>query len=173
MLGVGHNTAYGAQDENGLDALFEQLTTSSNPFDIRSIEGKITRHWRTTKSPTIKLFMERGRKASLDKSYDLALSQFGYAVEFAPDFIEGWYSRAKLLIHMERLPEAVLDIERVVTLEPRHFLAWMTLGELFLEIDNKNGAYKAFDKALEINPHLNEAKAAVDYLRPYVEGREI
>jgi len=172
-LVAGSVPAWADQLDTRLDGLFDDLKQTENFFEIQSLQAKISNLWEETDSATISLLMERGEKAMASQDYERALAHLTHVTELAPDYAAGWHLRARLLRRLDRYAEAVLNIERAVRLEPRHYLAWMTLGDIFLQLDNKVGAYKAFQKALEINPHLEDAKSAVDYLRPEVEGRGI
>lgn len=163
----------GQNKDTSLDQLFDALRVASTPLEIETIEMRIATSLQKTDSDTIGLLMQRGRQAVRQGDLDRALDHFTWVVELAPDYVDGWYSRALVYRAMDRLSEAVADIEWVVSLEPRHFQAWTKLGEIFMDIGNEPGAYNAYKFALDVNPHLEEAGRAVRALAPVVDGRGI
>jgi len=67
----------------------------------------------------------------------------------------------------------VADVERTLDLEPRHFGALSGLGLIYMRLRKEAAALDAFERALIVNPHLGQAKAAVKRLRPAVKGKNI
>ena len=57
------------------------------------------------------------------------------------------------------------DIKRTLALEPRHFGAVSGMGLIFMERGDKDGALRAFEQVLRINPHDPGARSRVDELR--------
>ncbi len=161
------------QTDPRLESLLEALAETDDPMEIEDLENRIERIWHDPGSPSIDLLMTRGMAAREAGQYETALQHFTDVVELAPDYAEGWNQRATVYFLMDRYDEAVLDIERTVTLEPRHYGAWSGLGLIFMEIGNEQGALAAYRKALAINPHLNSAATAVKRLAPDVEGQGI
>lgn len=156
-----------------LDKLFLELQQTENFFLIQGLQAKISGIWRESHSPSIDLLMQRGDEAAKAQDDERALVHFSDVVAYAPDYAAGWYARAEQLWRMERLTDSVMDLAHVVEIEPRHYEAWLLLGEIFMEIDNLPGAYRALKEALAVNPHLDNARQTVEYLRPQVEGRGI
>ena len=60
---------------------------------------------------------------------------------------------------------SVKDIEQTLQLEPRHFGAISGLGQIYLRQNKLIEARKAFEKALEINPHLPGARINIIQIR--------
>lgn len=79
----------------------------------------------------------------------------------------------QLLAVAVRYTASVADIERTLQLEPRHFGALAGLGEIYLALDKKPAALKAFEAALAINPHLDEVKEMVGELKKDLAGSPI
>ncbi|MEM9360604.1 MAG: hypothetical protein AAGB04_30885, partial [Pseudomonadota bacterium] len=85
-----------------------------------------------------------------------AIGLIDQALKLAPKYSEAWNLRATILFYMGRDTESVVDIERTLALEPRHFgaLAGMTL--INMRAKNWSGALKSLRIALKIHPFLNE-----------------
>jgi Flp pilus assembly protein TadD len=86
---------------------------------------------------------------------------------------EGWNQRAILNFMTDRDDDAILDIRKTVSLEPRHFGAWSGLGQIFESINNDRAALQAYRQALSVNPHLESAERAIKRLEKDVEGQGI
>ena len=166
-------SALADQTHPELDELFEDLAKTSDPRRVSQIETRILDAWRETDSDSIDLLMNRAIIAQGEGDYDTALIHYDDVVDLAPDYAEGWNRRATLLFVMERYDESIRDIERTVSLEPRHFGAWSGLGKILLELDDEKNALEAYRKALDVNPHLDEIADLVKKLTPDVEGRGI
>jgi tetratricopeptide (TPR) repeat protein len=173
MVVTGVNQSYADQGAPSLEGLFEDLAEAQNPNVIKVIENQILDAWRETESDSIDLLMNRAIRALAERDFDTALLHFDDVIKLAPDYAEGWNRRATLFFVMGRYPESIRDIERTVDLEPRHFGAWSGLGQIFVELGNDQGALEAYRRALEANPHLEEAAKVVKRLTKEVEGRGI
>ena len=161
------------QTDPALDELFAELNEADSRFAIKEIESQIQSIWSDPDSDSIDLLMNRAQEAMDQDEYDVALIHLDDVVDLAPEFAEGWNRRATLFYLMKRYDHAVLDIEKTVMLEPRHFGAWSGLGLIFLDIGNKEGALKAYRKALAANPHLARIGRVIKELEPDVAGRAI
>ncbi len=60
--------------------------------------------------------------------------------------------------------ESVANIHHTLQLEPRHYGAICGFAQICLSLGDTDGALFAFDAALRVNPHLNDAREAVDKL---------
>jgi tetratricopeptide (TPR) repeat protein len=90
--------------------------------------------------------------------YSAARIMLDRIVQQAPEYAEGWNLRATVHYMEDEYGEALGDIERVLALEPRHFGALAGLGRIFLELEDKKAALKAFQAALAVNPHLSDVR---------------
>jgi tetratricopeptide (TPR) repeat protein len=132
------------QTDTRLDALFERLQVTDDEVEAQMITGQI---WIT------------------HEHYDEALEAFNTVVQVAPHFAEGWNARATLLYLMGDYPGSVADIRRTLGLEPRHFGAWSGLGLIYMSLEQDRAALEAFNKALELNPHLTGSRRNADLIK--------
>jgi len=58
----------------------------------------------------------------------------------------------------------------VLALEPRHFEALAGLGRIFLMLEDRKAALRAFEAALAINPHMKQTQEIVRHLRNSLIG---
>ncbi len=94
-----------------------------------------------------------------------ALQLFDAVTAERPDFAEGWNKRATVLYMMGALDASAKDVDKVLELEPRHFGALSGLGLINASKDKDDAAIEAFQRALEINPHMPGAKQNIDMLK--------
>lgn len=156
-----------------LDALFADLAKSRSAEEGKAIEAAIQKVWLQSGSPSIDILMSRGLEAFTEKDYDRSLFYFNEVVLLAPGFAEGWNKRAAVLYVKDNYSGALKDLEQVLRLEPRHFLAMGGLALMLEELGDKKGALEVFRRALQIDPWLEGAAHAEQSLSIGVEGRGI
>ena len=97
-----------------------------------------------------------------------ALKIFDEIVLKAPEFAEGWNKRATVHYFLRQYEQSANDVRQTLLLEPRHFGATAGLGLIFLSLDYPKSALEAFEKALELNPHLVGPKMQIQRLEKYL-----
>ena len=102
-----------------------------------------------------------------------ALNKFNEVIQLAPDFAEGWNKRATIYYLMKKFDRSVNDIAQTLKLEPRHFGALSGLGLINQAIGQNKAAIKAFEHALDLNPHLPGLKENVTKMKKLEFGRKI
>jgi len=166
-------TVQAASNTVDLDRLFEKLAQSESPEQAAVIEEGIWQAWAQSGSATVDLVMLRGVKALTQQEYAISLDMFSTAIELAPDYAEAWNKRATLYYVIDDYDAAIADVTQVLALEPRHWAALMGLAVMFDDLGRKEPALGAYRAALEINPQLDDAQAAIKRLKVDVEGRGI
>jgi len=156
-----------------LDFLFGALKAAPDETSAKAIEQRIWAQWLISKSDTTNLLMTRVKKAVEAKDLDLAMRLLDAIVELHPDYVEGWNRRATLHFMRKEFGHSLADIGRVLALEPRHFGALTGLGLIMQELGDEKRALDAFQKALEVHPHLERVPGYVKSLSGKVQGRDI
>jgi len=163
--------AAAAQTEE-LDPLFETLA-SPDLEDWQSVEDEIIRHWSRSGSSAMDLLLQRGTEAMEAGDFDTALEHLTALTDHAPDFAEGWNTRATVLFQKERYGLAIEDIKRTLALNPRHFGALSGLGIIMEELGEDEIALGAFRAAVSIHPHRPNLNEALKRLERKVLGRTL
>lgn len=173
LLAAGPALATGANSRNDarLEPLFEQLKASKDPAVAQILEAQIWHIWTWTSNEDANMLMRLGLGAMEREDLEGALLHFDELVEIAPDFAEGWNKRATVYYRQGNFAASVADIERVLAIEPKHFGALSGLGMIYLELGEKRGALRAFEKARDIHPNLPNVDSVIRDLRRDVEGR--
>ncbi len=158
------NPAFARQDDPKLDELFEQLAETEDYQKAKVIEGSIWKIWLTSGSDTVDFLMLQGINYMSRGEFAKAISLFSTVIKIDPEFSEGWNKRATVLFLIGEYDSSIEDIGRTLELEPRHFGALSGLGQIYDLQKIEAGALSAYEKAVEINPHLPSVKARLDQL---------
>lgn len=156
-----------------VDALLGQLAKADDPRLARRIAGAIQAIWARSGSDTIDLLTTRAQEAQRARKIDVAIKLMDEVVSLRPDYADGWNRRALLHYQSRAYDEAMIDLKETLTLEPRNYIAWLSLGRILKESDLDAKALAAFRKALALYPQIEGLKREVDELALKVEGQPI
>ncbi|WP_306027923.1 tetratricopeptide repeat protein [Stappia sp. MMSF_3263] len=156
-----------------LDTLFADLAGVTSEDQAKPIVSRIQRIWSTSGSATVDLLMSRAGSAMKAKNLPLALDLLDVVVRLAPDYAEGWNRRATVNYLREDFGRAMVDIERVLAIEPRHWGAMSGLGIILRRIGRDDEALETFRQVLKIHPISENARKAVDDLAAKAAGSPI
>lgn len=153
-----------------LDILFGRLHVSKDDDEAKLLENKIWTLWTSSDSPTAEVLLKQATRAMNDGAPRESLSILNRLIGTFPDFAEAWNKRATLYFLMKRDFEALLDIQRVLDLEPRHFGALSGRGLIYQRQKRYSDAERAFQEALSINPGMATIKSALKALERLEQG---
>ncbi len=148
-----------------LEPLFTHLASCRDDLEATAVEERIWDLWMYHPHRLAARDLDRAATEIAAHCHDLAETRLTRLLRFAPDYCEAWNKRATLYYLQERDDECLRSLHRVLELEPRHFGALCSLAEILLGYDDRDGALLAFEAALRIHPHLDEARQRVDELR--------
>lgn len=163
-------SAQAGQDDPRLKDLFGELKDATSSLEARVIETKIWKIWIENGDPRVDALMDRGMNAMSVDDTETALAAFTQVVKLDDKFAEGFNKRATVEFMRHDFAASVADIERTLTLEPRHFGALAGLGQVYLAMHKKAAALKAFQAALAIDPKLEHVQKTVNELKQELEG---
>ena len=161
------------QMDKRLDHLFATLQKTQNTAEARVTQDLIWSVWLHSDEAAVRGLMDDGVAAMGEGRLDAALGIFNEMVVLAPEFAEGWNKRATVQYLLGNFIKSIADVEETLALEPRHFGALSGLGQIYLLLGDEEGALSAFEQALAVHPHLSGARAAIDFLREKVRGRQL
>jgi tetratricopeptide (TPR) repeat protein len=156
-----------------LNLLFATLKSSPDAEAAKAAEDDIIKLWLESGSDTVDLLMGWTLAAMEEKNYALALDYLDRIVTMKPDYAEGWNKRATVHFLVDDYSKAIADIERTLALEPRHFGALSGLGTIMRDIGDNRRAVTAYRQALEVDPHLDNVKQALDEIDKEGAGEDI
>ncbi|MEO0386226.1 MAG: tetratricopeptide repeat protein [Pseudomonadota bacterium] len=130
-----------------------------------AVEQRIVRLWSQSGSDTADLLLERGREALEAEDYVLAAEHLTALTDHAPEFAEGWASRAQVWFGMQEYGLAVDDLLRALSLNPDHFGAFTGLGVIYEDLGDYSLALRAIEEAHRLNPNSENVTETRDRLR--------
>lgn len=173
IAGQGESVASADQDDPRLDGLFERLKSVAEGAEAAAIQSEIWDIWIASEDREAARLMRQGIGAMAMHELGAALVAFNHLVEQAPGFAEGWNKRATVHYLMGNFDASVLDIQRTLALEPRHFGALSGLGMIYDALAEPESALQSYEAALAINPHLGGPRQRIEELRSTLRGRRV
>ena len=137
-----------------LDGLFAALRDAQSPGEASRVEHAIWLRWMEWDDPQVNSWMLDGVRAMNEGRHPQALRAFDAIVAAAPDFAEGWNKRATVHWLVGDHEKSLRDIDRTLSLEPRHFGALSGLALIHEANGRVFEALDALERAGEIHPHL-------------------
>ncbi len=142
------------------DMLFDRLAHGEG--EATAIEDAIWTVWMYHPHSRAAEALDRAVGDIAAQRYDIAETRLAMLLRARPDFAEAWHKRATLHYMREDDTESVLDLHRTLELEPRHFPALLSFGEICLSNREREGAELAFHTALRIHPRLDAARDGLE-----------
>lgn len=138
----------------------------SDPVINQLAEHALWAIWfRSGNSPCANQMVCRGAEALNDKDLQRAVEHFSGAIRIDPDFAEAYNQRAIAYYLMEDYQKSACDCRRATRRMPCHFGAWSGMGHCHAHLQQLPQAVESYEKALEINPHLECVRETVCELR--------
>jgi predicted TPR repeat methyltransferase len=162
-----------AQQPAQIDRWFADLAKAETAEDAKPIEDKIEAAFRRSGSASLDLLMTRAKQAVAGGDSKTAATLAVSINRLAPNFTEGWRLRATLDAAAGQDSAAMLALQRVMTLNPRHFIAMADLAGMLEDYGDKKAALTLYRKVLVLDPRHEGATDRVRALERDVEGQGI
>jgi Flp pilus assembly protein TadD len=156
-----------------IDRWFADLAKAESAEDAKPIEDKLEAAFRQSGSPSVDLLMSRAKAAMGAADNKTAAAILTAVTKAAPQYAEGWRARATLDAAAGNDGAAMVSLQRVITINPRHFPVRVELAGLLEDYGDKKGALALYRKALALDPQLDIAARRVRALEKEVEGQGI
>lgn len=161
------------QNDPRLEELFVQLKQAELAATGESITQRIWEVWYEVPDSEAQQLFDRGVAFMAQTDYRSALITFTRLTETKPEFAEAWNRRATLLYLMGEFTLSMHDIKQTLALEPRHFGAISGMGQIFMRQNKLQDARAAFQKALDINPHLDGARLNIMHINKMLSENSV
>jgi tetratricopeptide (TPR) repeat protein len=156
-----------------LDALFADLKKAKSQAVAEGVAGRIWEQWNNSESASINLLMQWSQDAMDRQKFPVALDFLDQVVVLKPDYAEGWNRRATLHFMMNNYSKSMADIEKTLQLEPRHFGALAGMGHIFLALERKELALRAYERALDVYPMMRAVQKQVGEIADALSGSQL
>ena len=137
----------------------------ADPMVNEMAEHALWSVWFRSGTPQANHELARGAQAIERRDFDHATKHFTRAIELSPDFAEPYNQRALANYLRERYEASVKDCEQAVERMPCHFGALAGLGHCHAHLGNAREAIEAYERALQVNPHLECIRQTIEHLR--------
>ena len=166
--------AAGDQTDPALDSLFTDLVRTGSQAEAEQLTSEIWSRWIASDGDAdADRLMQSGMALMKRGMLDGAEQVFSQLIQDHPDFAEAWNKRATVRFLLGNDAGSRRDIARVIDLEPRHFGALSGLGMINMRSGDLQAALQAFEAALRVNPHLNQAVDVTRQLREQLRGQPL
>lgn len=169
----GDSPAASAKPPVTLDSLFSELKRERDEKLAKRISERIWAKWRDSGSATTNLLMQWADKAIAERKNGLAQDLLDQVVVLMPEFAEGWNRRATLSFMMGNHSKSMADINRVLSLEPRHFGAIAGMAAILSKSGHDQLELRAWEQILVVYPANRQAQKRVGELADRLAGDRI
>jgi tetratricopeptide (TPR) repeat protein len=156
-----------------LDGLFVDLKKAKSQAVAEGVAGRIWETWTNSESASINLLMLWSQQAMDQRKFPVALDFLDQVIVLKPDYAEGWNRRATLHFMMNNYAKSMADIEKTLQLEPRHFGALAGMGHIFLALERKELALRAYERALDVYPMMRGVQKQVGEIADELSGSQL
>lgn len=126
--------------------------------------------WLDSGSQSVNLLLRRGNAAHKRGNKSLARRMYNHVTELSPDYAEGWARSGRLALEEEDFSRALSEVTQALILEPRHFYAHWTLGNIFERVGRTEPAYEAYKEANRLYPELKAVKDRLELMQGDIDG---
>jgi len=119
-------------------------------------EGKLAAYqksWDLSEKHYARAMRSIGQEHFQDKKYEECCTAFKLSLDISPMYPKAWLWYACAQMRLGDLDKAAQSFLRVVSQVPDDGETWNNLGAVFLRLEKKEEAFKAFEQAIK---HLNE-----------------
>jgi tetratricopeptide (TPR) repeat protein len=155
------------------DSLFSELKHARTPQAAERVATRIREEWSRSGSASVDLMMGWASEAMAERRYDVALDFLDQVVILSPDYAEAWNRRATVHFMMDDPAKSMLDIERTLRLEPRHFGALGGMAQILRDAGRRERALEAYLRVLEVYPQLRSVQDEAGKLADEIAGEGI
>jgi len=148
-----------SSQKNILNHLFNQLEKVNNQKSAALLEKQIWFIW--NKHPTNNKLTERlefGTELMQYGDYNYALKVFDNIIVSDPEWSEAWNKRATVYFLMSQFTDSLVDIDKVLNIEPRHFGALSGQARIFIKLQKYEEAIKSIERALKFYPSFKSGE---------------
>ena len=155
-----------SSQKNILDKLFDQLVKTDDSDDAEQLEEKIWSIWsKHPKNNKLTDKLEFGTELMQYGDYNYALRVFDNIIVTDPQWSEAWNKRATVHFLMDKFKNSLDDIDKVLSIEPRHFGALSGQARIFIKLQEYEKAIKSIERALEFYPSFKSRELIIEIER--------
>ncbi|MCF6221348.1 MAG: tetratricopeptide repeat protein [Robiginitomaculum sp.] len=156
-----------------LKDLFATLKAAPDEEEAKLVAEEVWAVFLQSGSASVDFLLHRGIAAQNRGDNKLARRMYDHVLRLQPDYAEGWSRSGRLAADEKDLSRAVSDTTQALILEPRHFYALWTLGNILETLERPDDAFEVYEEANKIYPQHKQIKERVEHLRESAKGKAL
>jgi len=118
--------------------------------------------WQTAPDREAQALLDTARRRMRVLDFAGAMEVLDELVSHAPEYAEGWNTRATTLFLQKKYDRSLEDVEKTLSLEPAHFGALSGKAVILMRQGRIQQSQKALRDAVAINPFLRERSMLIE-----------
>ena len=156
-----------------LNQLFNDLKIENISISTE-VEQKIWKIWSThPNNEKLTRMLEEGTNLVNNQKLNKAIIVFSNVIKLDPNWAEAWNKRATVFYLIGEYKKSQNDIDKVLSLEKRHFGALAGQGLVNIELQNYEKALKSYEDAMKIYPTLKSGKIMIKNIKELIRKESI
>jgi tetratricopeptide (TPR) repeat protein len=135
------------------------------------VESAMWSVWSRSGDPEVDRLFTLGVEQLGLRQLDAAVGTLTRVIERRPEFAEGWNKRATAYFVLGDYRRSLADCDEVMKRNPYHWGALSGYGMIYMQLDQPTRALEYFEKALAVNPNLDQVAQTIEALRTLVLQR--
>jgi tetratricopeptide (TPR) repeat protein len=99
------------------------------------------------------------------RQLEAAVQTFSRIIQRRPDFAEGWNKRATVYFMLGDYRRSLADCDEVMARNAYHWGALSGYGMIYMQLDQPGRALEYLEKALTVNPNLDQVAQTIEMLK--------
>ena len=136
--------------------IYASLETSANEAEARALSDELWSIWLNAPDPKSQRLLDLGMRKRSGFDFLGSRDTLDELVEYCPEYAEGYNQRAFSNFLRRDYSAALVDLDVVLEIEPRHLGALTGKGLTLLGMGREDEAHDILREALKLNPWLAE-----------------
>lgn len=147
-----------------LPALVQALR-DPDPIVRGFVESAMWSVWSRSGDETVDRLFAVGVEQMGQRQLEAAVETFSRIIQRRPEFAEGWNKRATVYFLLGDYRRSLADCDEVMARNPYHWGALSGYGMIYMQLDQPGRAIDYLEKALAVNPNLDQVAQTIDVLK--------
>lgn len=156
-----------------LDVLIARIHDAPNDMAAREVSGEMWQLWLKAPDAAAQEVLDQGMRRRAQYDFVGAIKAYDALTDYCPDYAEGYNQRAFVYFLAGDYEKALVDLDRALTLSPRHVGAQSGRALTLMNLGRLGEARVQLLAALENNPWLSERFLLAEGGALAVEGEDI
>jgi tetratricopeptide (TPR) repeat protein len=137
----------------------------ADPIVRGFVESAMWSVWSRSGDADVDRLFAIGVEQMSQRQLGVAVETFTRVIERRPDFAEGWNKRATVYFMLGDHQRSLADCDEVMARNPFHWGALSGYGMIYMQLDQPARAIDYLEKALAVNPNLDQVAQTLEALK--------